>query len=163
MFVNGMRQATLCLVIGKGRILLGMKKKGFGKGKYNGFGGKPKEGESLEQAAARELEEEAGLRAGKIRKVAELTFLFPHVPAGKKWDQLVHVFLVDEWDGEPKESREMRPEWFSFAEIPYGRMWQDDKEWLPLVLKGEKLRARFAFAEDNERIESMGMEWVRDF
>jgi 8-oxo-dGTP pyrophosphatase MutT (NUDIX family) len=158
-----MRQVTLCLVMGKGRILLGMKKRGFGMDKYNGFGGKPKKGESLEQAASRELEEEAGLRAGKMRKVAELAFLFPHVPAEKEWDQTVHVFLVEEWEGEPEDGEEMKPEWFSFQEIPFGKMWKDDIHWLPLVLKGKKLRARFAFAEDNESIESMGMEEVKGF
>jgi hypothetical protein len=44
------RQATLCLIIDKDkkRILLAMKKRGFGVGKYNGFGGKVKEDETKE-------------------------------------------------------------------------------------------------------------------
>jgi 8-oxo-dGTP pyrophosphatase MutT (NUDIX family) len=158
-----MRQATLCLVAGKDRILLGMKKRGFGSGKYNGFGGKPKKGESLEQAASRELVEEVGIRAGKMRKVAELAFLFPHVPAEKKWDQTMHVFLVEEWEGKPEESGEMKPEWFPFEKIPFGRMWQDDRHWLPLVLKGKKVKGRFVFAEDCESIESMELGEVEGF
>ncbi|CAN0403706.1 unnamed protein product, partial [Ectocarpus sp. 8 AP-2014] len=44
-------------------ILLGMKKRGFGEGKWNGFGGKVESGESVEEAAKRELMEEAGLTA----------------------------------------------------------------------------------------------------
>lgn len=75
----------------------------------------------------------------------------------------MHVFLSEEWEGEPEEGEEMRPEWFSFSEIPFGRMWKDDKHWLPLVLKGKKLRARFVFAEDCESIESMKMEEVKGF
>eukprot|EP00056_Hartaetosiga_gracilis_P017259 m.6783 g.6783 ORF g.6783 m.6783 type:complete len:151 (-) comp5533_c0_seq1:454-906(-) len=39
------------------RILLGMKKRGFGKGKFNGFGGKLEKGETVEEAAVRELQE----------------------------------------------------------------------------------------------------------
>jgi len=158
-----MKQATLCLVIGEKRILLGMKKQGFGSGKWNGFGGKAKRTESMEQAAIRELAEETGIRAEKIRKVCELDFAFPHVPKVRRWDQVVHVFLVEEWKGEPKESREMRPEWFPFQEIPYDRMWQDDRHWLPLVLKGKKVKGRFVFAEDGNSIKGMEIGEVQGF
>ena len=50
-------------VIGKPieKILLGMKKRGMGQGKWNGFGGKLKVGETVVQCALRELEEESGL------------------------------------------------------------------------------------------------------
>lgn len=44
---------TLVLVVQPGRVLLGMKKRGFGAGKWNGFGGKVQTGESIEQAARR--------------------------------------------------------------------------------------------------------------
>jgi len=158
-----MKQATLCLVVRKGKILLGMKKHGFGKGKYNGFGGKVKKGESPEEAATRELREEAALQTESIRKVAEFTFLFPHVPKIRRWDQTVHVFLVEEWKGKPKESREMKPKWFAFDEIPYSRMWQDDSRWLPLVLKGKKIRARFVFGQDNETVKSMELGEAEEF
>ncbi|KAG4070235.1 hypothetical protein HA402_003925 [Bradysia odoriphaga] len=45
----------------KQRLLLGLKKRGFGLGKYNGFGGKVEENESIDDAALRELNEECGL------------------------------------------------------------------------------------------------------
>lgn len=44
---------TLLLVHQKDRILLAMKKKGFGKGKFNGFGGKVQKNESVYEAAIR--------------------------------------------------------------------------------------------------------------
>lgn len=44
---------TLVLVVQPGRVLLGMKKRGFGAGKWNGFGGKVQPGESIEDAARR--------------------------------------------------------------------------------------------------------------
>ena len=39
-------------------VCLAMKKRGFGKGMWNGAGGKPEVGESIEMAARREVEEE---------------------------------------------------------------------------------------------------------
>ena len=37
-----MQQATLLFLVKDGDVLLGMKRKGFGMGKWNGFGGKLK-------------------------------------------------------------------------------------------------------------------------
>lgn len=44
---------TLVLVVQPGRVLLGMKKRGFGAGRWNGFGGKVQSGETIEDAARR--------------------------------------------------------------------------------------------------------------
>lgn len=55
-----------------------------------------------------------------------------------------------EWIGEPKESEEMMPKWFDFKEIPFENMWSDDKIWLPKVLEGKKIRAKFWFDENSE-------------
>jgi 8-oxo-dGTP diphosphatase/2-hydroxy-dATP diphosphatase len=48
-----MKIFTLVLVLKKCGILLGLKKRGFGEGKWNGFGGKIESGESVIQAAIR--------------------------------------------------------------------------------------------------------------
>ena len=160
-----MRDATLCL-LKRGHppdeVLLGLKKAGFGRGKYGGFGGKVKAGETVEAAAVRELEEETGLRIPEadIEKVGRLTFLFP---ANPDWNQMVHVFTVEAWDGEPVESAEMKPAWFRIREIPFERMWQDCRHWLPLVLAGKRIRARFTFRGDNETVAELEMrEWPDD-
>merc|ERR1712203_136690 len=52
---------TLVMPRRGGRILLGMKKRGFGQGKWNGFGGKVEAEESILQGAIREVKEECGL------------------------------------------------------------------------------------------------------
>jgi len=144
-----MRDATLCFIVDSNKILLGMKKIGFGKGKYNGFGGKRKENETVEQAAIRELKEESGIIANGIEKVAKLHFSFP---VKKDWNQTVHVYIIKEWQGEPEESNEMKPQWFNINSIPFHSMWSDDKHWLPLVLQGRKIEAHFHFKKDNEDI-----------
>lgn len=44
---------TLMFVLDSGRVLLGMKKRGFGVGRWNGFGGKVQAGETVEEGAIR--------------------------------------------------------------------------------------------------------------
>ncbi len=152
-----MRSTTLCLPV-QGRpaerILLGLKKTGFGSGKYNGFGGKFEEGETAAAAAVRELKEECGLAANEadLEYVGELQFVFPASP---ELDHDVQLYVVHTWRGEPQESPEMKPEWFATADIPYKQMWADDIYWLPAVLKGKKISGRVIFAENNEDVEDI--------
>lgn len=136
-----MKQATLCFVRKDGHVLLGMKKRGFGVGKWNGFGGKVEEGEAVDVAARRELFEESGIRAELIKQ-GELSFQFKEKP---EWNQIVHVFVAKSWSGEPKESDEMIPAWMPEKELPFDKMWVDDKHWLPHVLAGKFVNGAFVF------------------
>ena len=52
------------------------------------------------------------------------------------------------------ETDEAKPFWCSTNEIPYGRMWADDEQWMPRLLAGEKFRGWFEFDGD-------WMEWFR--
>jgi 8-oxo-dGTP pyrophosphatase MutT (NUDIX family) len=139
-----MTTGTLCLLLDNDRVLLAMKKRGFGVGKWNGFGGKVKPDETIEGAALRELEEEAGVRARSehLEKVGYIRFHSDYTD-DLKWE--VHIFALRNWKGEPRESEEMRPQWFSHDEIPFDAMWPDDKHWLPPVLAGKKIEAEFHF------------------
>ena len=53
---------------------------------------------------------------------------------------MVHIYTTEVWNGEPVESEEMKPYWYKVEDIPYDRMWEDDKYWLPKVLNGEYKR-----------------------
>lgn len=44
---------TLVMIMKDNKLLLGMKKRGFGKGRWNGFGGKVQENETILDAAKR--------------------------------------------------------------------------------------------------------------
>ncbi|XP_073504235.1 oxidized purine nucleoside triphosphate hydrolase isoform X2 [Phyllobates terribilis] len=91
---------TLVLVVQPQRILLGMKKRGFGAGRWNGFGGKVQQGETIEEAAKRELWEESGLTTDTLQKIGNIKFEF--VGSTELLD--VHIFRTDEFRGEPTES-----------------------------------------------------------
>ena len=123
------KKFTLCIVHDESRVLLGMKKRGFGMDKWNGFGGKLQEGETVEQAAIRELQEEAGIKPLKMEQVGKLNFKF----LDTKDEMDVTVFSITDFDGIPNENEEMRPKWFNKSEVPYDKMWADDKYWLCLL------------------------------
>lgn len=147
-----MKETTLCLLVKDGKILLAMKKRGFGQGLWNGAGGKIQPGESVEQAAVRELQEEVGVAAepSNLQHMGKLMFYFENQP---DWDQSMEIFKIERWQGEPSESDEMRPQWFSFSEIPYAQMWPDDIHWFPKFLAGEKIAGDCYFDETGKIIQ----------
>jgi 8-oxo-dGTP pyrophosphatase MutT (NUDIX family) len=59
--------ATLVFVVRDGKILLINKKTGLGKGKVNGPGGKVEKGESPEDCAVRECQEELGITVSNLQ------------------------------------------------------------------------------------------------
>eukprot|EP00743_Colponemidia_sp_Colp-15_P007240 GILK01007817.1.p1 GENE.GILK01007817.1~~GILK01007817.1.p1 ORF type:complete len:177 (+),score=31.35 GILK01007817.1:40-531(+) len=122
-------------------VLLGLKKRGFGAGKWNGFGGKVEPGETIRQAAHRELQEEAGIVAPVLHKRGLLNFVFENDPTELE----VHVFRSDSYHGEVTESEEMMPKWFPVTNIPFESMWLDDKIWFPLLLANKSFKGRFVF------------------
>lgn len=142
---------TLCFVMKEDRILLAMKKRGFGAGRWNGFGGKVEAGETIEEAAKRETKEECGIEIVEMEKAGIHEFEF----ASDRGTILeVHVFRVSEWQGEPRETEEMRPQWFTTDAIPYDEMWPDDIHWIPVFLTGKKFRTKFLFGEGDSVLEN---------
>lgn len=140
------KNLTLCLLRKDNKILLGYKKRGFGKDRWNGFGGKVELGEDLLAAAQREVFEEVGIVAKDLEKVAEIDFNF-----STDLEKLrVHIFLILVYEGNIVETEEMRPAWFALDKIPYDKMWADDKYWLPLVLENKKVKAQFLLSSPEE-------------
>lgn len=132
---------NLCLIHEHPRVLLGMKKRGFGAGRWNGFGGKVKEGETIEESAIREVEEETGITIHEMEKRGIIEFEFENDPVILE----VHIFKITAYDGEPQETEEMKPQWFNIDEIPFKQMWSDDMYWFPYFLKGKTFRGSFLF------------------
>ncbi|MBP9728025.1 MAG: 8-oxo-dGTP diphosphatase [Candidatus Moranbacteria bacterium] len=142
---------TLCFIVKGDKILLAMKKRGFGAGRWNGFGGKVEVSETVEEAATRETREECGVTITEMEKVGIHEFEF----ASERGNILeVHVFWVSGWTGEPTETEEMRPQWFTTDAIPYDEMWPDDIHWIPVFLTGKKFRTKFLFGEGDAVLEN---------
>lgn len=144
-----MKITTLCYPIQDTRVLLAMKKRGFGEGKWNGPGGKVQEGESIEDACRRETLEESGVIVGALERRGIVRFKFEGKP---EWENECHVFITTDISGQPRETEEMRPAWFEIAAIPYGDMWEDDAHWLPDVLSGGRVDRTFFFDGDGKLI-----------
>ncbi|MBI2053789.1 MAG: 8-oxo-dGTP diphosphatase [Candidatus Staskawiczbacteria bacterium] len=136
---------TLCLICQRAEVLLGMKKRGFGAGRWNGFGGKVLEQEAIEEAAKRETKEEAKIEIKNFSKAGIIEFEFQ----GKPDILEVHIFKADNFLGTPSETEEMKPKWFKTDEIPFEEMWPDDKYWLPMFMDGKKFRGKFLFGKND--------------
>lgn len=145
------KELTLVFLRRGSELLLAMKKRGFGEGRWNGVGGKLEAGETVEQALVRETQEEINVTLESYHKVAYIEF--DEMYKGIATTMNVHVYIADKWLGEPSESEEMRPQWFSVDTLPYADMWPDDEYWLPLVLAGKKVRAQFTL-DDSDTIVS---------
>ena len=144
-------EGTLCFVIQDGQILLIEKKRGLGAGKVNGPGGRLEKGETAEQAAIRETQEEVGITPTGVQWAGELRFQFRD-----GYSLHCTVYRASGWEGDLMETAEAKPFWVRTDQIPYDRMWADDEQWMPRLLAGEKFRGWFEF--DGERMEWSKME-----
>jgi len=137
--------ATLVFAFRDDEILLINKKTGLGKGKVNAPGGKIEPGETPEAAAVRECHEELDIRVSKLEYCGEHRFQFVDGYSIHVW-----VYRTRDFEGVPTESREASPLWTRMDQIPFEKMWEDDKYWLPMVIRGERFQARWIF--DGDRI-----------
>jgi 8-oxo-dGTP diphosphatase len=137
--------ATLLFVVRDDEVLLIHKKRGLGAGNINGPGGRLEPGETPIECAIRETREELCIDVGEVRPAGELFFhsdAFPKIHG--------HVFTAASYRGTPTETDEAIPLWFPISSIPFDRMWDDDRYWLPQVLAGKTVTGWFTF--DGERL-----------
>lgn len=139
--------------------MLQLKSKGlFGGGRWNAPGGKLINGESPEAGTIRETFEETGLKIQNLHFHGILNF---YLGESKRLDQIVFVFSSRSAKGKLRQSPEGRLAWFARDQIPYERMWQDDRVWLPLLFEGRTFVGGFYFSDGYERLESYTLEDVR--
>ena len=132
--------ATLLFVLRGDEVLLIRKKRGLGAGLVNGPGGRVDPGETPRQAAVREVQEELGITPAAPRWLGEHRFQFRD-----GYSLYVHVYVSEDFVGEPKETDEAVPLWVQRDAMPYDEMWADDRHWLPLMLAGQRFSGHYIF------------------
>ena len=134
---------TLVFVLRNDEVLLIHKKTGHGRGKISAPGGKLEPGEQVAACAAREVQEEVGVQPVNLVCRAELRFV---EECGAQW--LGYAYTTREFSGDPRRTLEADPFWCRRVEIPYDRMWDDDRLWLPLILAQEQRQERELLVAD---------------
>jgi len=133
--------ATVVFPMRGDNVLLAKKTRKIGAGCWNGYGGGPNEGESLLDAAVRELHEESGLLANPadLKKIAIMDF-HNTKSDGSAFVARVHFYTISIFQGEPTETPEMaEPTWFSVQGLPLSEMMPADRVFLPVALNGGKI------------------------
>lgn len=134
-------KAVLGFIVEDGMILLINKKTGLGAGKVNGPGGRIEPSETPEQAVVRELIEEVKITPVNPVLRGELSFIFTH-----GYSIRAHVFFASEFTGESGPTAEAEPFWCPVDSIPWAKMWEDDKHWLPHAIAGKYINGKFIFS-----------------
>jgi 8-oxo-dGTP diphosphatase len=123
---------TLVFIQRNGELLLlkGAPHKRLWANLYNGIGGHVEQGESIRDAALREIKEEVGLT--NIRSLALRAVISIDTPASP--GILIFVFTAQTNDHQVIGSAEGNPEWVDWTSLPPDSMVADLPELLPRVL-----------------------------
>lgn len=158
--------ATLCFPIRGDKILLARKTKKIGQGCWNGYGGGIEDGETPEQSMIRELEEESGVIASP-EALEKMAIVDSHNTKsdGGIFVCRVHVYFLHQWAGEFEPTEEMvDPTWFDKQNLPFAEMMPADKEWLPLIISGQKIIAEVKYSPFQQSLLSkMRIQRVNSF
>ena len=136
--------ATLCYVRHKGKTLMlhrVKKENDYHEGKWNGLGGKFEPGETPEECAIREVEEESGLKIEDPRLCGFI--VFPEFDGENDWN--VFIFTADEFSGKLIDSPEGKLEWISDKKLFDLNLWEGDKIFINWVLDKKFFTAKFIY------------------
>lgn len=139
------QKLVLCILERDGKYLLPLKERKLGAGRRNGLGGKVESTDaSLEDAARREIREEAAVEIVRMERVGELEVTMP------KETVELYIFHVTDFTGEPteQEGQGMKDfQWFDKSALPFELMWPSDQAWYSHFLNGERFRGTMQLDE----------------
>ena len=139
-----MKLATLCYIQKDGKTLMlyrNKKENDYHEGKWNGLGGKFEPGESPEECAVREIEEESGLIVKNIKMKGFITF--PMFDGKEDW--YVFAFVIDEFEGELIDSPEGQLEWIPNDKLKELNLWEGDQIFIPWLFQEKFFSAKFNY------------------
>ena len=130
-----MEETVLCYIKSDNSYLMlfrNKKKNDMNEGKWMGVGGHIEKGETPKDAAIREIKEETGLTVKELNYVGVVKFI------NDDYDELMHLFTVDSFEGELIECNEGELKWIPIKEIYDYPMWEGDKAFLPLLVNNSE-------------------------
>lgn len=144
-----MKLVTICYVDNGNQFLLlhrNKKENDLHEGKWVGVGGKLDPGESPEECARREIFEETGLIAKKMRLCGHI--VFPSQSFGE--DFYAFVFRVTEFEGSLLEDcREGTLEWVDYNKIIEKPTWSGDYQFIQWILENRAyFSAKFVYDQE---------------
>ena len=143
-----MQLATLCYLMDGERTLMLhriKKKNDVHEGKWNGLGGKFEAGETPEECAIREVQEESGLLMKSPRMHGFITF--PMFDGKKDW--YVFLFTAREFEGELIDSLEGKLEWILNDQLLKLNLWEGDRIFIPWLFQEKFFSAKFIYEDGN--------------
>ena len=154
-----MRKTTLWIMIESWKIFLWEKKTGMARWVFTSVGWKLEDGETIEACMIREAHEEICIELSRkdLEKVWVMNFYFSETP---QYNNVCHVYILHNYSWEIVETLEIRPVWFDLKSIPYDKMWDFDKIWLPLVLNWERNIEFTAWYDDDSGVVKKYKKWL---
>lgn len=157
--VASMPKQTVLVVCGDTQgVYLATKKRGFGAGYLNGYGGKVTDDETPRQTAQREVQEEGGIRIGveDLEERGTIDFF-----EGETLLWTCHLFYLTKWEGDFSETEEMgKATYYPYNQIPYDQMWEGDQAWFPQYLEGNIHHATAHYTEGMQRLNKVIVDEV---
>lgn len=141
-----MKLATLCYVRHNGKTLMLhriKKANDMHAGKWNGLGGKLLPGETPEQCAIREVQEESGLTL--IDPVLRGIITFPGFNNDEDW--YCFLFIGQAFTGELIDSPEGVLAWIDDAALPDLNLWEGDRIFIPWLDTDAFFSGRFTYLD----------------
>jgi 8-oxo-dGTP diphosphatase len=123
------KSGTVCFILSGGKVLLTLIEYPDGRRLWNGIGGIIEDGESVEDAASREIAEETRIvvesKDVRIAKTVKVNGMD------------LYICIANRWSGEEIAVDPTLKEmcWFSIDSIPYNQMHKDNDKWLPDVFE----------------------------
>lgn len=108
------------------------KENDINQGKWVGVGGHLENNETIHQCMIREVKEETGLDVIDLTYRGELLFL------SDGYEEVMHLFLINEFKGELIPCNEGELRWIKEEELLSLNMWEGDKIFLPLLINSNE-------------------------
>lgn len=112
-------------------------------GKWVGVGGHIEKDETSTQCIIREIKEETGLIVKHLLHRGIISF------SSDDYNEIMHLFLIDDFEGEIKKCDEGELKWIKIKDVFKLNMWEGDKIFLPKLFNSDDfIRLKLTYKSD---------------